>query len=101
MLNSAGGGDRPVRCQKQRELPRGERAREQESLDLVAAQIPQHVELVLGLDALRCNAHAQAQAKLDDRGEDDRAVVWSADALDEAAVDLQFVEPEPVQILLE
>src|SRR5215213_9674774 len=72
--------------------------REQIPLHQVAAQVPQRTQLLGTLDALRDDAQTQRLSQAHD-GVDDRGLLGvAAQPVDERAVDLQVVEPEPLEV---
>src|SRR3569623_831785 len=71
---------------------------EQEALHLVAAGQPQQHALLFGLDAFAQDRQAARTAERDDRLDDDAAIGGGAERGDEAAVDLELVEREAVQL---
>src|SRR6185503_20616875 len=91
-------GARVERAQELRDLADRPRLAEQIALRLVAAFDAQHVELLLGLDALGHGDHAYVGAELRHRADDGEAVFLLAELHDEGAVDLDLVEREAAQI---
>src|SRR5882672_3446267 len=65
----------------------------------LAAERSQEIELCLGFNPLRDHDHAQALGQVDDRLDDRRIVQIVRQVLDEAAVDLEFVDREALQII--
>jgi len=68
------------------------------SLRQVAAERPQTVQLLLGLDPLGHDLEPQAVGQRDGAGDDRRVAVVVSEAGDERAVDLEHVQGKIVQI---
>src|SRR3954462_15590077 len=71
---------------------------EQVALTEVAAQRREHLALVGPLDALRDGLEMERPGDVQDRADERFGVVLAAQPLDEAAVDLQDVDREALQI---
>src|SRR5882724_9646928 len=80
------------------EARRLDRPAEVVALRVRAVHLAQQIELLLGLHSLGHHFHVQAAGEREDGVDDLQGVVGRADALDEAAVDLQRVDGELVQV---
>ena len=74
------------------------RPRQQEALHFVAAALAQPVELLGSFHALGDRAQAEAVREADDRGADRRVVVVPAEVAHEAAVDLEPVDRQALEV---
>ena len=81
------------------ELAGRHRLAEQVALHLVAVVLAQEVELRLGLHALGDHRQAQAVGHGDDGAGDLRILLAAGHAVDEAAVDLQHVDGELLEVV--
>src|SRR5712664_928067 len=96
---SAGSGrPAPPRAQERLELQGLDRTAEVIALRVGAAHLAQQIELLLGLHALGHHLHVQAVGEREDGVDDLQPVVGGAHALDEAAVDLERIDGELVQV---
>jgi hypothetical protein len=87
----------PEQIDEVAELVGLDRSGEEVALPEVAAELLQRLELLAALDALGDDVHAEPLRELDDRLEDRRGLPH-AEAVDEAAVDLQDVDRELLHV---
>ena len=84
--------------QERREVGRRHRTRKQETLDEIAFQVGQHVELLLVFDAFRHGRRTDRTGEVDHCAHEGERCGRVVDLLDEGLVDLDGVDGERVQV---
>src|SRR5579875_2857495 len=87
-----------LRRHPRRDLLERQRAREQVSLDQVAARLAQLLSDVIGLDALGDDMQPEVVPELDHRPDDRGVSVVGIHVADELAIDLELVQRQPRQV---